>query len=415
MKKTVIILGGHNNHILLVEKLKDRGYHTILVDYLDNPPAAKIADEHVQISTFDTDAVRELAAERHADLIINCCLEHLNKGIARIAEDMRLPMMYSYETAVNVSDKRLMKRIMKDHGIPTTAFAVVTSTEEAQNLNLQYPLFVKPADGSGSTGVNRASCPEELTRFVQIALDFSKSGSAIVEEEARGKECNVYCVVRDGKADVLTLSEKYSEIGGSAKVTKAIASVWPAQVSEGAMNAIRTAAQSIADAFTLRTTPMFMQIKVEKDQINLIEFACRMAGGYSYRNILTMLQFDYFDFTIDAFEGKKPEVIIQNNGKRRVIHSLYAMPCVFGRLVGLKELKDAGIVLDYLAARTTGNEISDISANREKIGFFIVEDETIDGLMDKVRIVFNAIEAYDINGSKVLRRDTILTKAMLES
>ena len=413
MAKKAIIMGGHNNHILLANKLKARGYYTILVDYLDSPPVAKLVDEHVQISTFDTDAVYALAKERQVDLIINCCLEHLNKGIARVAEELGLPMMYSYETALNVSDKRRMKRVMRDGGIPTTDFTVIESVDDLEQVQLQYPLFVKPADGSGSTGVNRASNPEELRRFAQIALDYSKGGSAIVEEEARGKECNVYCVIRGGKAEVLTLSEKYSEIGGDAKVTKAIASLWPANVSERALQNIRAAAQGIADAFGLKTTPMFMQLKVDGDQINLIEFACRMAGGYSYRNILSKLQFDYYDFTIDAFEGKLPEVHVQDNGKRCVIHSLYAAPCVFDRIEGLAALKEAGVVADYLVVRPSGTEVTERSANKEKVGFFLVQDDTVDGLLERVRTVFDAIEAYDVEGRKVLRRDTILTREML--
>ena len=413
MAKTAIILGGHSNHILLARKLKDRGYFTILVDYLDSPPVSKIVDEHVQISTFDTEAVKHLAEERHADLIINCCLEHLNKGIAQIAEELGLPMLYSYETALNVSDKRRMKRIMRDNGIPTTDFVVVNSLEQVQGLNLRYPLFVKPADGSGSTGVNRAASQEELFRFVQIALGFSKCGSVIIEEEAPGKECNVYCVIRDGKADILTLSEKFSEVGGTAKVTKAIASLWPAEVSEKALQSMRSAAQGIADAFKLRTTPMFMQLKVDGDRINLIEFACRMAGGYSYKNMLSKLRFDYFDFTIDAFEQKLPEVSIQDDGKRCVIHSLYAKPCVFDRLEGLDELLESGVVSDFSIVRPSGTEVSEISANKEKIGFFIVRDDTVEGLLDRVKTVYDHIEAYDVLGNKVLRRDIYLNKSLL--
>lgn len=413
MQKKAILLGGQSNHVVLAQKLKDRGYYTILVDYMDSPPAAQVVDEHIQISTFDVDGISELAQSRHVDLIINCCLEHLNKGIAFMAEKLGLPMMYSYETALNVSDKKRMKTIMRENNIPTTPFVMVNGSEKPDDLPLRFPMFVKPVDGSGSTGVNRAATPDELKVFTNIAIQMSKSGGAIIEEEAFGKECNVYCVIRDGKAQVLTLSEKYSEIGGIAKVTKAIGSVWPANVSAKAMDEIRKAAQSIADAFQLKTTPMFMQLKVNGDKINIIEFACRMAGGYSYWNILSKLGFDYFDFTIDAFEGKTPKVSLLDNGKYRIIHSLYAYPCVFDRIEGYKELVDSNYVLDFASVRQPGAEISEVSANRQKIGFFIVEDENVSGLLDKVSYVFDHIEAYDFQGNKVLRRDCVLTAELL--
>ena len=414
MLKKAIILGGHNNHVALAKKMKDRGYYTILVDYLDHPPAADYTDEHVQISTFDTEGIYELAKSRQVDLIINTSLEHLNKGIAYVAERLNLPMMYSYETACDVSNKKRMKTIMVENGVPTTPFVLVDNIDEIKDISLRYPLFVKPVDGSGSTGVNRAATYEELEKFTAIALRMSKSGGAIIEEEAFGKECNVYCVIRDGIAEVLTFSEKYSDIGGVADVTKAIGTIWPARVSEAAFEEIKRAAQKIAEAFKLKTTPMFMQLKVNGDEINIIEFACRMAGGYSYKNILGKLGFDYYDFTIDAFEGKRPEVIVHDNGKMRVIHSLYASPCIFDRIDGYTELVESGYVIDFAAARHSGTEISDISANKSKIGFFIVQDDSVENLLDKVSYVFDHIEAYDMNGNKVLRRDCMLKADMLK-
>ena len=47
-KKTAIVLGGTSPHAELIKKLKHRGYYIILVDYLENPLAAKVADEHIR-------------------------------------------------------------------------------------------------------------------------------------------------------------------------------------------------------------------------------------------------------------------------------------------------------------------------------------------------------------------------------
>ena len=69
-KPVALILGGTNPHVELVKKLKARGYYTVLVDYLPNPPAKEIADEHIQESTLDNDKVVEVAKEKQAKLII---------------------------------------------------------------------------------------------------------------------------------------------------------------------------------------------------------------------------------------------------------------------------------------------------------------------------------------------------------
>ena len=68
-KPVAIVLGGTNPHVTLVEKLKKRGYYTVLIDYLPNPPAAQVADEHLQESTLDKELVAKIAREKHAAMI----------------------------------------------------------------------------------------------------------------------------------------------------------------------------------------------------------------------------------------------------------------------------------------------------------------------------------------------------------
>ena len=66
-KKTAIVLGGTSPHIALIQKLKDRGYYTILVDYLNNPPAKKVADMHIKESTLDM--MRDLCGKEHKRIL----------------------------------------------------------------------------------------------------------------------------------------------------------------------------------------------------------------------------------------------------------------------------------------------------------------------------------------------------------
>ena len=56
-KPIALVLGGTSPHVLLVNKLHERGYYVVLVDYLSNPPAKRVADEHVQASTLDEEKV----------------------------------------------------------------------------------------------------------------------------------------------------------------------------------------------------------------------------------------------------------------------------------------------------------------------------------------------------------------------
>ena len=45
--KKAIVLGGTLPHVTLINKVKERGYEVLLVDYLDKPYAKPFADRHI--------------------------------------------------------------------------------------------------------------------------------------------------------------------------------------------------------------------------------------------------------------------------------------------------------------------------------------------------------------------------------
>ena len=409
-KSNAIVLGGIVSHIPLIEKLQSRGFRVILVDYLDNPPAKRFANEHAQISTFDEDSIRNLARRKNAALIVNCCLEHLNVIVSRISGELGLPCLYNESTALDVSDKNRMKKKMVDLGIPTSRYVSLQTLSKDSVDQLNYPLFVKPADGSGSNGVSRVESSAELRQAFLKAKQFSKSGFVILEEEAFGIECNAYCFIKDGHAHVLLISSKYSEIHNAKHVnTKCICTYAPAPIGDEARNSISRVAQMIADGFSLSSTPMFMQLMVRGNEISIIEFACRMPGGYSYRSILSKLGFDYFDFTLDVLLGLQPNCTLADTGEISLVHSFYASPCVLDSVIGADQLISDGTLVDVNLARERGSVISDESCNREKVGHFVVAAQTNEEAIAKVNKFFDTVKVLDDKGVDCLRRDLRLT------
>ena len=78
-RPVAIVLGGTAPHVLLVNKLHERGYYVVLVDYLSNPPARRVAEEHIQASTLDKEKVLTIAKEKKACLGISTCTDPANR------------------------------------------------------------------------------------------------------------------------------------------------------------------------------------------------------------------------------------------------------------------------------------------------------------------------------------------------
>lgn len=414
-KKVAIVVCGIQNHIPLLNKLKARGYYTILVDYLDEPRAKEAADEHVQISTFDFDGIEKLAIDRKAELIINACQEHLNIGICKIAEKLGLPHPYSSETAYDISNKEHMKARMVEYNIPTTPYICVSDPEEVKDFSLKFPVYVKSCEGAGSTAVNRASDIEEVKVCIKKALNRYPGKKVIVEEEAFGHEYNVYCYPNNGKANVLMIARRCTDNQSEDHVTKLLATFAPPLISEKARQVIYDTADKITRAFKLENVPMFMQIMVNGDQINVIEFAGRMSGGFGYQAIFEGTGLDEFEATINSFLRIPNHIAYKESKDYITVSTVYADPCILDEVTGYQELLNDGTLSDIMLPRLPGTEIKAGSPNGSCVAFLIHRDKTIDGLVDKIERTFNHIEVIGTDGKSHLKKELRLTKDIIYS
>jgi len=161
-KLVAIVLGGTYPHKSLINNLKLRGYYTILIDYYAFPPAKVDADEHIQESTLDKGKVLEIAKKRNASLVISTCIDHANVTACYVAEELNLPAPYSYEIALTVTNKRLMKEMMVSNGIPTSKHITVNEKSDYNIDGFLFPVIVKPTDSNSSKGVRKATDLTEL-------------------------------------------------------------------------------------------------------------------------------------------------------------------------------------------------------------------------------------------------------------
>lgn len=142
--------------------------------------------------------IRRLAAGDRWDIVFNIC-EGMN-GIGReaqvpaILDVYGIPYTFSDPLVLALTlHKGMTKRVARDAGIPTPAFAVVQTPGDIERIRLSYPLFVKPnAEGTGK-GINansRIDNPDELERVCLDLLERYPSG-LLVEEYLPGREFTV--------------------------------------------------------------------------------------------------------------------------------------------------------------------------------------------------------------------------------
>ena len=107
-------------------------------------------------------------------------------------------------------DKDVMKRLLRDVGIPVARFVVARRYDYRRNASevlaeiepLGYPLFVKPANLGSSVGVTRVLSRTQLPAALQAAFDYDLK--VIVEESITGRE--IECSVLGNDAPVASIA-----------------------------------------------------------------------------------------------------------------------------------------------------------------------------------------------------------------
>ena len=401
-RPVAIVLGGTAPHVLLVDKLHERGYYVVLVDYLPNPPARRVADEHIQASTLDKEKVLEIAMEKKASLVISTCIDQANSVCCYVAEQLNLPHPYSYETSLYVTNKGLMKERMKAFDVPSSSFILTKSVDGIDWAQVSFPCVVKPVDCNSSKGVHRADSIDEAKPFVEEALTLSQTGEAIIEGFCAGDEIQVDCVALDNDADVVMTRSKVKVAGSNEAVLNSYGSIVPAQVSENVLPKLKQIAVNIAKGFGLMNTPFFYQAIVTGDEVNVLEFAPRVGGGLSYYMIKNFVGFDAVEAAVDSFLGKR----INNSyhASRRVYRTclLYAKPCTFDHIEGLEKLKEEGLVTETFITKSKGDEIDGDMRSSNRVGSFIVEAASLDELNERVKYCMNSVGIIDDKGNNMI-------------
>jgi len=403
--KALVIAGGLAQ-IELIKQLKERGITTVLIDGNANALARPYADKFCQLPIFDIEAVKNLAVEEKVDFLITCCADQVLLVVAQVSEMLGLPCYIDYQTGLNVSDKKYMKRIFHENNIPTSRHVELMELDWEQVKDLQYPLVVKPVDAYSSRGVRKALNPEELERYFNEAAQISRSGGVIVEEFVSGTEISVDVYVENGVAKVLCVSN--SEKINDADRFIIFRGRYPVAASQQIMDQIQVVAQQIADAFGLVDSPMLIQMINTGERVSVLEFCARTGGNMKYLLIKRACGFDVIKAVIDLAVGVKPHVELRAPENKYIVNDfIYCKPGVFDHLEGFEELMAEGIITDYCQIRPKGMKVSGVTSSSDRIAGFTVQADTLEEFNRKHRIAVESLRVMDAEGNDMMRHDLL--------
>jgi len=162
------------------------------------------ADQPTLVSYFKKNRV---------DMVFNIAEGHRSRfresEIPALLECLNIP--YTGSSAFSLAlalNKAMTKKILKAENIPTPAFEVFDAGCQAQDLELHFPLIVKPNLEGSAKGITRASVVHTLEELNSKIEDLRRvyKQEVLVEEFIEGKELTVG-ILENGKVTILPVLE----------------------------------------------------------------------------------------------------------------------------------------------------------------------------------------------------------------
>ena len=201
MKRRLAIIGASYLQLPLVLKAREMGLETLCFAWPEGAVCKEHCDEFVPVSIVEKERIASICAERDID------------GVATIASDVAVPTVChvtqqlglngnSERSAFLATNKNAMRAAFHAAGVRVPASRMARSEQDALAAadEIGWPLIVKPADRSGSMGVEKTEEADALRAAVRRALDASFSGEAVVEQFiAKAREVSIEGISHHGE------------------------------------------------------------------------------------------------------------------------------------------------------------------------------------------------------------------------
>ncbi len=263
-RKKVLLLGGSQYLLPVIEAIHKLGHYAITCDYIPANIAHRYSDEYCNASVIDKEEILRKAKALNIDGILSFACDPGVVTAAYVAEKLELSSCGPYESVCILQNKVLFRKFLKDHGFNVPVAKGYVSVNEAleESKLFHWPVVVKPVDSAGSKGISRVNVPEELTASIKYALSFSHCKEFIIEEylEAKGFSSDDDSFSVGGELKIVSFSSQRFDENAVNPYTPSAYS-WPSAISSKHRLELKSELQRLLTLLNMRTSIYNIEVR----------------------------------------------------------------------------------------------------------------------------------------------------------
>lgn len=376
--KKIMILGASILQLPAIEKAREMGLDVVAVDM--NPVAVGFSVAGVVkeiISTIDTPAILDAAKRHRIDGIMTLASDMPMQSVAAVCQAMGLTGI-SEDAALKATNKAFMRDALKAAGVPVPLYFRTNGWEafvDAVGIirAAGFRCIVKPADNSGSRGVDLLDEESDLRQVFAYTSHYSRHGEIMVEEFMEGPEVSVETLAVAGEVHVIQITDKlttgapyFVEMGHSQ----------PSSLPPAVRQRIREVAIAANKAIGITDGPSHTEIKVTRDGPKIVELGARLGGDCITTHLVPLSTgVDMVECNIRIALGEKPG-LAQKWDKGSAIRYLRTETGVVETIDGLETAQAVPGVVQVSIVHGLGESVGEIKSSVDRAGFVIAQAET---------------------------------------
>lgn len=360
--KRLLILGGMRISCEIVRKAKEMGIYTLVADYnkIEDSPGKQIADEAVDLSVIDVDAVVDYVNNNAIDGVFVGFNDMLLPYYAEICQRAGLPCYGTKVQFETLIAKDQYKALCRQFGVPTIP------EYDINDAHIKYPVLVKPVDSSGSRGITICHNRQELDEAVEIGRKASMTGKVLIERYMDGREVTVFWTFQDDDYYLSAMANRHVKHNqGTDVIPLPVGYTFPSVYLPKYRAEVEENCKRMFRHLGLKDGMMFMQCKVEDGTCYVYDLGYRLTGSLEYKILERVCGYNPLEMMIcHALTGKMGEESIADRAVPEFKTPAFNVSCLCApgtitKIEGIDEVKAMPEVEDVVIAHTPGETITE--------------------------------------------------------
>ena len=324
--KKLLIIGGDSFSVDIVKTAQSMGIYTIVTDWYDTKrsPAKLVADEFWNTSIEDYDLLTKQIKEHHVDGILTGFTDSYLLAYQHLCEMNNLPSYGTKEQFEILTNKALYKEWCKRFNVPTI------QQYNASDTDIQFPVIIKPVDGSGSRGLHICHNKEELQDAIVASKKSSKQGEVIIERYMTGREVTIFWTFVDGKYYLSAIGNRHvKQNQGENVIPLPVGYTFPSIVTPKYQREVEEQAKQMFSELGIQNGMMFMQCKIEDGTCYVYDIGYRLTGSMEYKILEVVSGYNPLKMLINfALTGKMIDEDISTKVNPTTMSPSYNVSCL---------------------------------------------------------------------------------------